>query len=57
MRRLIEVNVLDAFLAGAYTLATPLLLDRKVDVAVIGVVFAALPLTYMMSQTLFTQML
>ena len=52
-----EVNVLDAFLTGAYTLAIPLLLlERKVDVAVIGVVFAALPLTYMMSRTLFASL-
>jgi MFS family permease len=52
-----EVNVLDAFLTGAYTLAIPLLLlERKVDVAVIGVVFAAMPLTFMMSRTLFASL-
>ena len=57
MRELIEVNVLDAFLTGAYTLAIPLLLlERKIDVAVIGVVFAALPLTYMISRTLFASL-
>ena len=51
MRRLLSVNMLDAFIGGAYTLAIPLLLvERNVDLETIGLVFSALPLVFVISR-------
>ena len=54
MRRLLTLNVLDAFITGAYTLVIPLLLvERGIDVATIGVVFSIYPLAILSSRLLF----
>lgn len=54
MRRLVAVNVLDAFICGAYTLTIPLLLvEHKIDIATIGVVFSAFPVTCVACRMLF----
>ena len=54
MRRLLTLNVLDAFISGAYTLVIPLLLvERGIDVATIGVVFSIYPLALLLSRLLF----
>lgn len=48
MRRLLTLNVLDAFVIGAYMMAVPLLLiERNIELTTIGVVFSILPLVYM----------
>lgn len=45
LRRLYAINFIDAFIAGATTVIVPLLmLDRGIDLATIGIVFALAPL-------------
>ncbi len=45
LKRLYAINFIDAFIAGATTVLVPLLmLDRGIDIAAIGLVFAAAPL-------------
>ncbi len=45
LRRLYTINFIDAFIAGATTVIVPLLmLERGIDLATIGIVFAAAPL-------------
>lgn len=54
MRRLVAVNVLDAFIGEAYTLTIPVLLvEHKIDIATIGVVFSAFPVTCVACRMLF----
>jgi hypothetical protein len=54
LRRLISVNVLDAFITEAYNLVIPLLLvERKIDLATIGLIFSILPLVFVISRFLF----
>lgn len=54
MRRLVAVNVLDAFIGGAYMLTISLLLvERKIDIATIGVVFSAFPVAFAVCRMLF----
>ena len=53
MRRLITLNFLDAYVTGAYSLVVPLLLlERRIDLTTIGIIFSVLPLAYMLSRTL-----
>lgn len=48
------VNLLDSFLQGAYWWTIPLLLvERGIDLATIGAVFAAYPLVFFLSRMLF----
>ena len=45
LRRLYTINFIDAFIVGAMTVLVPLLmLDRGIDIATIGIVFALAPL-------------
>lgn len=54
MRSLVAVNVLDAFIGGAYLIAIPLLLvERKIDIATIGLVFSTFPVVFVASRMLF----
>lgn len=54
MRRLLLVNLLDAFIAGAYTLMIPLLLvERNMNITTIGLVFSVLPLVFVVSRLFF----
>lgn len=54
MRRLLLVNLLDAFIAGAYTLMIPLLLvERNMNITTIGLVFSVLPLIFVVSRLFF----
>jgi predicted MFS family arabinose efflux permease len=55
LRRLLSVNVLDAFISGAYTLTVPLLLvERNIDLATIGLVFSVFPLVFVISRLFFS---
>ena len=48
LRRLYTINFLDAFIVGVITVIVPLLmLERGIDIATIGLVFAAAPLAKM----------
>jgi len=54
LHRLVAINLLDSFLQGAYWWTIPLLLvERGIDLATIGVVFAAYPLVFFLSRMLF----
>jgi len=54
LRRLAALNVLDAFILGAYTLTIPLLLvERNVNIATIGIVFSAFPIVFLVTRMLF----
>jgi predicted MFS family arabinose efflux permease len=54
LRRLLLVNLLDAFIAGAYTLMIPLLLvERNMNITTIGLVFSVLPLVFVVSRLFF----
>jgi MFS family permease len=48
------LNVLDAFIAGAYMITIPLLLvERNIDLTTIGVIFSAFPVVFLVSRMLF----
>jgi predicted MFS family arabinose efflux permease len=54
LRRLVAINTLDAFILGGSTLAIPLLLvERNIDLAMIGVVFSIAPIVFSISRMLF----
>jgi len=54
LRRLVALNIFDAFVTGAYMLIIPLLLvERSVNLATIGAVFSAFPIVFMVSRILF----
>lgn len=54
MRRLVALNILDAFITGSYMLTIPLLLvDRNIDLTTIGVIFSAFPIVFLVSRMLF----
>jgi len=49
------LNVLDAFVTGAYTLAVPLLMvKRNINLAEIGLVFSAFPIAFLTCRMLFS---
>jgi MFS family permease len=48
------LNVLDAFISGAYMITIPLLLvERNIDLTTIGVIFSAFPVVFVVSRILF----
>jgi MFS family permease len=54
LRRLVALNILDAFITGSYMLTIPLLLvERNIDLTTIGVIFSAFPLVFLACRMLF----
>jgi MFS family permease len=54
MRRLIAINVLDAFIQGVYGWIIPVMLvERNLDLTTIGIVFSAYPIVFLTSRLLF----
>jgi len=53
MRRLVALNVLDAFIQGVYTWAIPLLLvERSISLTGVGVVFSIYGIVFPVSRML-----
>jgi len=51
----VSLNVLDAFIQGAYTCTIPLLLvERNIDLTTIGVIFSVYPIVFMVARMLFS---
>ncbi|MEM3030821.1 MAG: MFS transporter [Candidatus Micrarchaeia archaeon] len=54
MRKLLAINFLQYFIGSALAIALPLLLlERGIDVATIGAIFAALPVVFLAARTVF----
>jgi predicted MFS family arabinose efflux permease len=54
MRRLIAINVLDAFIQGVYAWIIPvMLIERDINLTTIGIVFSAYPIVFLTSRLLF----
>jgi MFS family permease len=54
MRKLIILNVFDAFISGAYMLIIPLLLiKRNISLSIIGFIFSIFPVVFLVSRLIF----
>lgn len=54
MRKLIMLNVFDAFISGAYMLIIPLLLiKRNISLSTIGFIFSVFPIVFLVSRLIF----
>jgi len=54
MRKLIMLNVFDAFISGAYMLIIPLLLiKRGISLSIIGFIFSIFPVVFLVSRLIF----